>query len=197
MTGKGKPAVFLDRDGTINHQVGYMNSPSRLHVYPFTGDAIRRLNEAGLPVVMVTNQSGIARGLFTEEILEKTHERLRRALQLKGASLDGTYVCPHHPKEGDDPKRCRCRKPGTLMMKRAARDLGLDLSRSFVVGDTPGDILMGKRAGAKTILVLTGYGKGEKNYRRHLWKAEPDQIVRNLEEAVGWILGGPEGGKLA
>ena len=83
------------------------------------------------------------------------------------------------------------------MMKRAARDLGLDLSRSFVVGDTPGDILMGKRAGAKTILVLTGYGKGEKNYRRHLWKAEPDQIVRNLEEAVGWILGGPEGGKLA
>jgi len=185
---KGRPAVFLDRDGTLTRQVGYVNHPARLMTFPFAARSVRALNEAGIPVVLVTNQSGVARGYFDEEILEKTHERMRRLLGLGGAKLDGIYVCPHHPTEGPKPRRCRCRKPGTGLVRRAARELGLDPSRSFMIGDTMGDIQLAKKVGATSILVLTGYGKGEKNYRRPHWKTEPDQICRNLEKAVEWIL---------
>lgn len=188
MTDGKRGAVFLDRDGTVTRQVGYVNHPSRLMTYSFAGDAIRRLNERGVPAVLVTNQSGVARGYFSEEILAKTHERFRRLLDLEGARLDGVYVCPHHPTEGANPVRCDCRKPATGLIDRAARELGLDPAKSFVVGDTPSDIEMGRRAGARTILVLTGYGKGEFHYRRHLWKVEPDRVERNLEYAVHWIL---------
>lgn len=188
MADELRPAVFLDRDGTINQQVGYVNHPSRLQTFAFAGRAIRRLNERSIPVVCVTNQSGVARGIITEEVLVKTHERFRRLLALEEARLDGIYVCPHHPKEGPNPRRCRCRKPGTGLVRKAARELGLDPARSFVVGDTPADIEMGRKVGARTVLVLTGYGKGERNYRRHLWKVEPDRIERNIEHAVSWIL---------
>jgi D-glycero-D-manno-heptose 1,7-bisphosphate phosphatase len=185
---KARPAVFLDRDGTLIRQVGFVNHPARLRAYPFSARAVRRLNERGVPVVVLTNQSGVARGLITEEVLAKTHERLRRLLALGKARLDGVYVCPHHPTEGPRPRRCRCRKPGTLLARRAARDLGLDLRRSYVVGDSPADIAMGKAVGATTVLVLTGYGRGEMNYRRRLWRAEPDHIARDLDRAVTWIL---------
>ena len=185
---KMRRAVFLDRDGTVNRQVGYVNHPSRIRLYPYTTRAIRRLNERGIPVVLVTNQSGVARGLFPESVLQQSHERLVSLLARGGAKLDGIYYCPHHPTAGANPRACRCRKPGTGMLRRASRELDLDSSRSFVVGDSPSDILMGDRAGAKTILTLTGYGRGEMENRRHLWKAEPDAIVRNLEKAVDWIL---------
>ncbi|MFH1680502.1 MAG: HAD family hydrolase [Candidatus Eisenbacteria bacterium] len=183
-----KPAVFLDRDGTLVHQVGFVNHPARLRPYPFTARAVRALNDRGIPAVVVTNQSGIGRGIITEEVLEKTHERLRRILALGGAHIDGMYVCPHHPTEGPSPRRCRCRKPGTLLVGRAARELGLDSKRSFFVGDSEADILTGRRAGGRTVLVLTGYGRGELNYRRRSWKAEPDHIAVDLEKAVEWIL---------
>jgi D-glycero-D-manno-heptose 1,7-bisphosphate phosphatase len=186
---KARPAVFLDRDETLTRQVGFVNHPARLRTYPFSARAVRRLNERGVPVVVLTNQSGVARGLITEEVLAKSHERLRRLLALGKARLDEVYVCPHHPTEGPSPRRCRCRKPGTLLARRAARDLGLDLRRSYVVGDSPADIAMGKAVGATTVLVLTGYGRGELNYRRRLWRAEPDHIARDLDRAVTWILG--------
>lgn len=185
---KVKQAVFLDRDGTVTRQVGYVNHPSRIRLYPFAARAIRRLNERTIPVVLVTNQSGVARGLFPESVLIESHERLESLLARDGAKLDGIYFCPHHPTAGENPRVCRCRKPGTGMLRRASRELALDPSRSFVVGDSPSDILMGYRAGAKSILTLTGYGRGEMEHRRHLWKAEPDAIVRNLEAAVEWIL---------
>ena len=185
----GKGAVFLDRDGTVTRQVGYVNHPSRLRLYPFAARAIRRLNERGMPTVIVTNQSGVARGLFPMEVVEETNRRMEALLAREGARLDGIYVCPHHPTEGERPRRCRCRKPETGLVRKAAREMGLDPARSYVVGDSASDILLGRRVGARTALVLTGYGRGEAAHRRDRWKAEPDAILKNLEEAVEWILG--------
>ncbi len=183
---KGTPAVFLDRDGTINRQVGYCNHPSRLRLYRFTAAAIRKLNRKRIPVVVITNQSGVGRGYFPENALQETHERMTDLLGKSRARIDGIYYCPHAPAAGGE--GCRCRKPGTGMIRKAARDLGLDLRRSYVVGDSPSDILMGKRAGTRTVLVLTGYGRGERDFRRAGWEVEPDHITRNLGTAVDWIL---------
>lgn len=185
----GKRAVFLDRDGTVNRQVGYPNHVSRLRVYPFTAEAVRKLNERGIPVVVVTNQSGVARGLYPESVVHETNAALEAELARAGAKLDAIHYCPHHPTAGDSPEACDCRKPGTGMAERAARELGLDLERSFMVGDSPSDIEMASRAGMTGVLVLTGYGRGEVAYRRDRWKAEPDCITENLNTAVDWILG--------
>ncbi|MBN1825941.1 MAG: HAD-IIIA family hydrolase [Candidatus Eisenbacteria bacterium] len=185
---EGRPAVFLDRDGTVTRQVGYVNHPSRLRLYPFAARAIRRLNEHGIPVVIVTNQSGVARGLFPVEVLEETNRRMETLLARGNARVDGIYVCPHHPTEGERPRRCRCRKPETGLVRTAAREMNLDPGRSYVVGDSSSDILLGSRVGARTVLVLTGYGRGEAAHRRDRWKTAPDAIVKNLEEAVDWIL---------
>ncbi len=181
-------AVFLDRDGTINHLVGYVNHPSRLRLYRFSAEAIRTLNGRALPAVVITNQSGVARGMFPEWVVEETHRRMIRRLGAGGARLDGIYYCPHHPAAGDSPRRCRCRKPGTALVRRAARELEIDLARSFMVGDSPADIQMGKRIGARTILVMTGYGRGEYEYNRSKWKVAPDHVCTDLLAAVRWIL---------
>ena len=187
---RGQPAVFIDRDGTLTEEVGYVNHPRRLRLLPRSAEAIRRLNRSGLKAVMVTNQSGVARGYFSEEVLQAVNEALVSQIKAEGAYLDGLYVCLHHPTEGTPPYRaaCDCRKPEPGLLTRAAADLGLDLSRSWMVGDKISDVLVARRAGAGSILVLTGYGLGEWEYRRSLWPAQPDHVAEDLLGAVEWIL---------
>lgn len=181
-------AVFLDRDGTVNRQVGYPNHVSRLRVYAFAAEAVRKLNDRGIPVIVVTNQSGVARGLYPEVLVGETNNALESELAQGGAKLDAIYYCPHHPTAGESPTNCDCRKPSTGMVDRAARDHELDLARSFMVGDSPSDIEMAARAGMQSVLVLTGYGRGEVAYQRERWKAEPTNIAENVNLAVDWIL---------
>jgi D-glycero-D-manno-heptose 1,7-bisphosphate phosphatase len=179
-------AVFVDRDGTVNEEVGYLHNIADLRLIPGAGDAIKRLNESGIKVVLVTNQSGIARGYFTESQLHKIHTRLEQMLHDKGARLDAIYYCPHHPSAGKShyTKECDCRKPGTGLIDKAAHDLDIDVNQSFVVGDKWSDVELGRRAGAHSILVKTGYGKGV----RPPHVVEPDFIAHTLSEAADWII---------
>ena len=188
--GPARPAVFLDRDGTINEQMGYINHISRFHLLPGVGAAIRALNGQRLPVVVVTNQSGLARGYFPESLLEAVHQKMRRQLALEGAHLDGLYVCPHHPEAKEERFRvaCNCRKPKTGLLEQAALDLHLDLRRSFVVGERWSDLRCGAAVGATTILVLTGYGRGDASYIGPTQAVQPDYVAEDLEDAVRWIL---------
>lgn len=184
-------AVFLDRDGTISEEVGYVNHPSRLRVLPRAAEAVRRLNQEAVPAVLVTNQSGIARGYFSADVLSLVNASLIDQLSVEGAHLAALYICSHHPREGEPPYRleCDCRKPKPGMLLKAASDLGLDLARSWTVGDKPSDIVAGHRAGTRTILVLTGYGLGEWEYRRGTFSVQPDHVAEDLLDAVSLILG--------
>ena len=186
----GRPAVFLDRDGTINEQMGYVNHLSRFQLLPGVARAIRGLNEAGLPVVVVTNQSGLARGYFPESLLEAVHAELHRLLAREGAHLDGLYICPHHPEAREERFRldCNCRKPRTGLLERAAAELGLDLGRSYMVGDRWSDLRCGAAVGATTVLVLTGYGRGDAAYVGPGQTVQPDHVAEDLEAAARWIL---------
>jgi D-glycero-D-manno-heptose 1,7-bisphosphate phosphatase len=192
----GHRAVFFDRDGTINEEVGYVNHLERFRLLPRAGEAIRLLNQNGIKVVVVTNQSGVARGYFPESLIHLVHRKMGDHLREKGAHLDGIYYCPHHPDAGEPPYRqkCRCRKPETGLIEEAVKDLGIDCSKSYMIGDRGADVEFGRRIGAKTILVLTGYGKGEWEYFRDRWKSKPDFVAQDLFEAVQWILK-EEGGK--
>jgi D-glycero-D-manno-heptose 1,7-bisphosphate phosphatase len=186
----GRPAVFLDRDGTLTEEVGYVNHPARLRLLPRSAQAVRRLNEADVPVVLATNQAGVARGYFSEAVLEAVTATLVARLREGGAHLDGVYVCPHHPSEGEPPFRadCDCRKPRPGLLQRAAAELGLDLAASVMVGDKPSDLLAARRVGMRGVLVLTGYGLGEWEYRRDRFAVEPDHVAEDLLDAVEWIL---------
>jgi D-glycero-D-manno-heptose 1,7-bisphosphate phosphatase len=175
--------VFLDRDGTIAEEVGYLNHPDRFRMFPFAGPAIRRLNEAGLAVFVVTNQSGVARGYFPESLVQQVNERMQRELQADRAHVDAVYYCPHS--SADD---CDCRKPRTGMIECAVREHHIDLLRSFVVGDRYGDMELAFRAGCKAIFVRTGYGRGEEAWHSGGWPRQPDAIVENLQRAADWIL---------
>ncbi|MBU1150484.1 MAG: HAD family hydrolase [Proteobacteria bacterium] len=159
--GKKQAAVFLDRDGTINEEVGYLDRIEKLRLIPGAAEAIRLINESGMKAIVVTNQSGVARKFFDEASVDEVHARLRDMLRAEGAFLDGVYYCPHHPTEGrgDYLRTCDCRKPAPGLLLRAAEELQLDLSRSYMVGDTLKDIEAGTRAGVKGILVRTGCGK--------------------------------------
>lgn len=185
-----KPAVFLDRDGTITEEIGYVNHEDRLRLMQRTGAAIRLLNEVGLPVVVVTNQAGVARGYFKEEMIHTVHARMQEMLAAEGARVDGIYYCPHHPRTGPPEYRiaCNCRKPETGMIERACAELGLDASRSFMVGDKASDVEFGRRVGARGILVLTGYGRGERQYQPEKYQQEPDFIATDLFDAALWII---------
>ncbi len=187
-----RPAVFLDRDGTLTEEVGYVNHPSRLRLQPRSAQAIRRLNGAGIAAVVVTNQAGIARGYFSEDVLAAVNATLVSRLKDEGAYLDGIYVCTHHPTAGESPYRmvCDCRKPRPGLLLRAAAELGLDLSRSTLVGDRASDLVAGRAAGARSVLVLTGYGLGEWEYQRDSFSVPPDHVAEDLLDAVEWVLGG-------
>lgn len=186
----GFKAVFMDRDGTITEEVGYVNHPSRLRLFDWTIPAIRQLNRAGLKAVVITNQAGVARGYFTEELVNEVHGLLRKQIESAGAHLDGVYYCPHHPSVGAPPYRrdCQCRKPRIGMLEQAAKDLGIDLSHSYMVGDRYGDVEMARRAGARAVLVKSGYGLGEFTYQQHTWKEQPDYVAEDLLDAVRWIV---------
>ena len=182
------PAVFLDRDGTLIDDVGYLDRLDRIDVFPWTIDAIRSLNRAGLPVVVVTNQSGVARGYLTEALIDEVHRELDVRFGAGGAHVDAYYYCPHHPDGtvAGYTRRCECRKPERGLVERAARDLNLDPTRSFVVGDKWLDIGLARACGARGVLVRTGSGDVEMT-RPHGGLAA-EAIVDNLAAAVSWIL---------
>lgn len=185
-----RPAFFLDRDGTISHEVGYVNHLSRFELFPWTIEALRHLRQAGYLAVVVTNQSGVARGYFSEGLVREVHAKLQAQLAGAGVRIEGIYYCPHHPSEGQSPYRqeCDCRKPKPGMLYRAAQELGIDFSRSVLVSDKYEDVTMAQGLGLRTALVLTGYGRGEYEYRRHLWSRPPDVVAENLLDAVNKIL---------
>ena len=175
-------AVFLDRDGTINEEMGYINHPDRFVVFPFVAEAIRIFNQLGLKVIVVTNQSGIARGYFEESMVIGLHDRLVKGMAQADASIDAIYYCPHHPTEGIKPYRleCDCRKPKPGMIIQAARDHDIDLKKSYMIGDRYKDIVFGNNLNLRTGFVMTGYGKGEYIYQKHQWKRQPDLTAENL-----------------
>lgn len=190
MTATPGRAIIMDRDGTVCDEVGYVNHVDRVRLLPRSAEAIRRAREAGFRTIVATNQAGVARGYFDESLVLRVHERVRALLAREGASLDAIYYCPHHPEAGEPAYRvdCDCRKPRPGMLLRARDDLGIDLARSYVVGDSMRDVEAGRRAGAVTVLVLTGYGRGEVEHHSSTWAARPDHIADDLLEAVLWIL---------
>lgn len=181
-------AVFLDRDGTINEEMGYINHIDRFVLIPGAAGAIRSINESELKAVVVTNQSGAARGYFPKELIDQVHQKMSDLLEKEGAFLDGIYTCTHAPPSKGKSGGCSCRKPKIGLMKQAAQDLNLDLEKSYVVGDRFKDVEMARSAGAKAILVLTGYGKGELEFLGPGGKVRADFVAEDLAEAVEWIL---------
>ena len=185
-----RPAVFIDRDGTISEEVGYINHPSRFRVFPYAAGAIKLLNDQGWLAVVITNQAGVARGYFSESMIETVHDNLRRELREKGARVDAIYYCAHHPSVGEPPYRqeCDCRKPKPGLVTRAGKDLDIALEQSWMIGDRYGDIELARNAGVRSALVLSGYGRGEWENQRSQWQQQPDLVAENLLAAVASIL---------
>jgi D-glycero-D-manno-heptose 1,7-bisphosphate phosphatase len=183
-----RPAVFLDRDGTLIEERGYLDRLDLLELFPFTADALRLLKRAGYATVVVTNQSAIGRGIIDEPFLRTVHDEIDRRLARGGAAIDRYYFCPHHPAAELEAHRlvCACRKPAPGMIEDACRDLGLDPARSFMVGDRWLDVRCGRAAGTGALMVRTGHGAHEEMHTPDGLRA--DAILNNLMEAVGWIL---------
>ena len=185
-----RPCVFLDRDGTISREGGYINHPDRIELLPGAAAAIRRLNEKNVLSIVTTNQAGVARGYLTEAVLARIHRRLIDLLAERNARLDAVYYAPTHP-EGQIARYRRdseMRKPDVGMIRKACREFSVDLSRSYVVGDKITDIEFAHRAGLKGVFVLSGYGLGAHEYQRDTWRVRPDHIADDLKTAVAWIL---------
>jgi D-glycero-D-manno-heptose 1,7-bisphosphate phosphatase len=175
-------AVFLDRDGTINEEVHYLDNPDRLYLIPGAAEAIRLLNEADILTIVVSNQAGVGRGYFSATTVEAIHEQLAKQLFWQGAHIDAIYYCVHHPNEG-----CDCRKPKTGMLKQAAREHSIDTHLSFMVGDKVSDLEAGRRVGCQTVLVLTGHGEKAREAFKDS-DFQPDYVATDLSDAVEWIL---------
>ncbi len=185
-----RPAVFLDRDGTINEQMGYINHLSRFVLLPGVGAAIRLLNERDIPVFVVTNQSGLARGYFPSSLLDEVHRKMTDMLAAEGARIDGIYICPHHPEAKEERYRldCDCRKPKPGLFIRAALEHNIDLRASYVVGDRWSDLKAAAVCRATGILVLSGYGRGDRDYIGPSQEIQPTHVAEDLVEAVDWII---------
>jgi D-glycero-D-manno-heptose 1,7-bisphosphate phosphatase len=166
--------------------VGYLNHASRLRIFPFAADAIRKLNDAGMAVIVVTNQSGVARKYFPESLLHEVHRLLQTELIANSAHLDAIYFCPHVTADN-----CVCRKPKPGMLQRASQEHAIDLAKSFVVGDRFGDIELAQNSGARSVLVRTGYGEGELAWHAPTWPVQPNFVAATLTEAAAWILEQP------
>ena len=183
-------AVFLDRDGTLLEEAGYLDRLERLVFFPYSIDAVRLLNRAGFTVVVVTNQAGIARSIFKESFVAEAHRHITERVNAGGAQIDAFYYCPHHPDAVVESlrKQCECRKPRPGMLRQAAEDHDLDLARSFVIGDRWHDLQSGAAVGATGVLVRTGYGRTEEASPRDVTAAA---ISDNLIDAVSWVLRQP------
>jgi len=183
-------AVFIDRDGTISEEVGYINHPSRYRVFTYSAEAVRLLNNAHYLAILVTNQAGVARGYFVEEMIGVVHNILTEELERGGARLDAIYYCPHHPSMGDAPYRldCECRKPRPGLIRRAVEEFDIDAAQSWIIGDRFGDIELARNAGVRSAFVLSGYGRGEWEHQRASWQLEPDIVADDLLAAVKAIL---------
>ena len=184
------PTVFIDRDGTINFDAGYINHPDSFVMYPFAPQAIRMLNIHGFLTIIITNQSGLARGFFTEEVLNNIHSKMYDIFQKNGAKIDKLYYCPHDPNAKIEKykQKCNCRKPMTGMIEQAFSEMPINKSRTYFIGDKYSDIQTGYKSGCKTIMVKTGYGNGETLYSLNKWEIKPDSICDNLLDAVKIIL---------
>ena len=193
-----RPAIFLDRDGTLNEERGYISESSQFSLYPYAAKAVRLINDAGWLAVVITNQAGIARGLYAESFLNELHSAMLSQLEEQGARLDGVYYCPHLMPERFAPNEyvealsgyriaCECRKPKPGLLERAARELAIDLAASYVVGDRYGDIEAGHAVGARGVLLETGHGANELALR-HEWPRPPELMAENLLNAVQTIL---------
>ena len=170
--------ILLDRDGTVNEEVHYLASPEQLKLIPGAAEGIRRLNQSGFSVVIITNQSGVGRGYLSLATLDSIHQRLRELLAAEGATVDGIFYCPHLP--GDN---CPCRKPQAQMAHEAAAALNLSLDGAVVIGDKACDILLGKAIKATSLLVRTGHG----SQYSIIPGSEPDMIFSNLRDAAEWV----------
>ena len=188
MTSTFERAVFVDRDGTLIEEVGYLDRVDRVAFFPWTIAAVRALNRAGLAVVMVSNQSGLARGFFNESVVQDVHQRIAEMLDAGDAHIDAYYYCPHHPdgKVAGLGIVCECRKPARGLVDRAVREFGIDPERSFVIGDRWVDVGLARAIGAKGVLVRTGYGDVEERMPPRGMTA--DAVVDNLVAASSWIL---------
>lgn len=169
--------MFVDRDGTLVPDIPYLDDADRLRLFPKAASGIARLKKAGFKVIVITNQSGVGRGLFSEETLGRIHTKLAEMLEDEGVELDGLYYCPHKPDDG-----CSCRKPATGMIDMASEDMDISIGESYVVGDDVADIDLARNAGARSVLVLTGHGMGSRSI------ANPDAVASDFTEAVDWIL---------
>ncbi len=182
------PTVFLDRDGTLIEEVGYLSHLDRIALYPWSIESVKLLNRAGFKVVVVTNQAGVARGLFDEDFIDEAHRFLDQKFSDGGATIDKFYYCPHHPEASVEAYRseCDCRKPKAGMLWKAAQELQLELSHSFVIGDRLSDLRLGQAVGARSLLVRTGYG--ETTARELTDDVEVAYTAPELMTAVAWIL---------
>jgi D-glycero-D-manno-heptose 1,7-bisphosphate phosphatase len=182
-------AIFIDRDGTLNEDIGYVSSPDELILYQWASEAVRLVNESAFKAIVITNQSGVARGMYSEATLGRIHRRMIDELAREGARIDAIYYCPHHPELGDAHHgiECDCRKPRTGMLDAAASEHNIDLKRSYVIGDKASDIMLAENAGARSVLVLTGYGR-ETLAQRERFGCHPSFVAENLLEAVKRIL---------
>lgn len=179
-----RPAVFLDRDGVINQDpVEFVTRPDELRLLPTSAQAIARFNALGVPVIVCSNQSGVAKGLYTLEDLQRISERLQEMLSEYNAHIDAFYYCPH-----DDSDGCDCRKPKPGLLLRAAREHRIALERSVFVGDSWRDIVAGRSAGVRTVLVLSGHVKPEMLDSPEMQNHPPDHVAPDLQGAVEWIL---------
>jgi D-glycero-D-manno-heptose 1,7-bisphosphate phosphatase len=189
-----RPAVFLDRDGTLIEERGYLDRLDLLSVFPWTADALRLLKRAGFATVVITNQAAVARGIITEPFLLELHRELDARLARGGATVDRYYYCPHLVDAAVEAYRrpCRCRKPGPGMIEQACREMDLDPGRSVMVGDRWLDVACGRAAGTRALLVRTGHGAHEADVPHSPRGGDPgpqaDAILDNLMEAAGWIL---------
>lgn len=182
-------AVFLDRDGTINEEVGYVNHFSRFRFIKGVFKGLKLINRLGLLTIVITNQGGVARGFFDEKFLKRLHTRMLNSIKKAGAKIDKIYYCPHNP-NGSVKKyaiRCNCRKPATGLVEKAVKDFNISLENSYYIGDQKRDIEFGKRLGLITILVKTGYGKGEIYFKKFNRRFKPDYIAEDLLDAAQWI----------
>ncbi|MHB8730458.1 MAG: D-glycero-alpha-D-manno-heptose-1,7-bisphosphate 7-phosphatase [bacterium] len=178
----GRRAVFVDRDGVLIKEVNHLTASSQIEILPGVPESLRRLRDAGWAVVVITNQSVVARGMVTEAGLREIHRALESQLRSRGATLDAIYYCPHHPEGAVASYRvaCDCRKPAPGLLLRAAADLGIDLGASVMVGDAPSDIEAGRRAGCRTVLLRAAGETGASG---------ADHVAADLAAAADWVLG--------